>query len=94
MTGMTKLYFYKNHLQDVVTGIGILLAIAIAAFLFSLQPEIHGGKQHFKNYPNTKMTGKPKPPAPIKKEELIIQQNPHCWIGAPGVTCGPERTYA
>jgi len=33
-------------------------------------------------------------PIRINKTELIIMQNPNCWIGGqPGATCGPERTY-
>lgn len=27
------------------------------------------------------------------KVSRIIQQNPHCWIGVPGATCGSERTF-
>lgn len=74
-----------------ILAIGFVLGPAAA-----LTPDIDpGGPEVPTRHPQparTAHSGAPGTP-PISKPELIIQQNVNCWIGVPGATCGPERTY-
>lgn len=58
-------------------------------------PKIHSQTREFQYSPDTKpLSGVPYIPTDVRKEELIIQQNPDCWLGIPGATCDPgTRTY-
>lgn len=44
------------------------------------------------SYPSPTLTP---PPLQVKPDPVsrIIMQNPDCWMGVPGQTCGPERTF-
>lgn len=85
-------------------SLAAILAGAIAATAFvlgpaaALTPEIDPpGRSVPAGTPQPRRTahsGAPGTP-PVIKPKLIIEQNPNCWIGAPGATCDPERrTYA
>lgn len=80
--------------QDMLTGFGMALLAGAGALFLSLQPQINEPDGTFRVDPNVRPTGAPSLPLPLRKEELIIQQNVNCWLGGqPGKTCGPERTY-
>lgn len=81
----------------IVILVGISIAIGLAMLLVT--PKIAGTQKQFQMVPNTSptMTAGSTPYVPVKvnKEKLIIQQNPMCWWGVPGMTCDPKiRTYA
>lgn len=77
----------------IVILVGISIAIGLAMLLVT--PKIAGTQKPFQVVPTTSVTGSPTVPQRINKEKLIIQQNPMCWWGVPGMTCDPKiRTYA
>jgi hypothetical protein len=71
----------------------VLCAIIVA---IRIQPHIVGNEKPFHDGTrNLIPVSQLSPPLryPLRKEQFIIEQNPNCWIGVPGATCGPERTY-
>ncbi len=70
-------------------GLGTLMLLLAVA----LTPDIQGRPARQHRTPATGPTTHPKIVKPVDRVGLIIQQNPHCWNGNPGQTCGTERTY-
>lgn len=74
-------------------SLALLIGLSVIIVGVKAQPEIAVPKKHFQYVPSTQVTGTPAAPQILDKATLIIQQNNQCWIGVPGATCGPERTY-
>jgi len=74
--------------------VAVALALGLAGGAYErFTPDIRVQSGPVVHHPVSAPTGVPRPPARIDQTALIIQQNPDCWVGVPGVTCGPERTY-
>jgi hypothetical protein len=74
---------------------GGLLAALVLLLAVKLTPQINVDSSPFRYVPSTRPTGQPKVHTSPDKTRLIIQQNPMCWVGVPGVTCQPDvKTYA
>jgi hypothetical protein len=83
-------------MENISRLIGVCLTALVVIGLWNLMPTINPDRPHhrvFINNPNTQPTGVPYIPKKPNKEALIIMQNPNCWIGIPGATCGPSKTY-
>jgi len=95
----------QQRSQLVALSYGLLLAIGAILVLMALSiatPSVEptpSGPDPFapatgNQAPQGGPTRFPRPGPTVAKESLIIQQNPQCWTGLPGVTCDPaRRTY-
>lgn len=80
-----------------VTGIaqivGAVTALIVAGTVVEhFTPNINPTPPH-RTHPTSGPTTAPKTPVPVRKPDLIIQQNVNCWYPVPGFVCGTERTY-
>jgi hypothetical protein len=91
--GASPLKFWLScaAITSVVLGLFAVLMVTKPQAVFN---PINVPQKSFKMDPNVQPTGLPKVHKKVDKGNLIIQQNPDCWIGIPGATCDTgTRTY-